>query len=440
MLFNLLVFFISIGLIIFVHEYGHYYFAKKYGVKVHVFSIGFGKSIYEKIDKNGVNWAVRVLPLGGYVALKEKAGTENLGDSVEEKANFQKFLILLGGPLFNIIFAFLIFSLLYILPFSARVPQVGGVIQGSLAEQSGLKKGDIIKQANGAKVNNIEDFIESMSIWLTNRTDDLTLTVSNQGVDKTLKINKPDKFQFDEGWLKYIGIAFTGNLKESPVLNNIEDNQRLKAAGIKNDDKIISIDHIKIQDYGDLATLVPSLGDKEVEISYLRDGKVHVANLKVDYIESNGKKIGRLGVTLPKPTFDTQIIDLSVTEALEKSAMKTWEAVGANFQSFSSLFIFKNDAGLAGPIGISEILNNSLNNSKEEFIKILAILSISLGVFNLLPIPPLDGGRIMFLFYESIAKKKINFKFEMLATQAGFVFVLATFFVGTVRDVGNLFK
>ncbi len=347
---SLIGFFIVLTPLIFFHELGHYFAAKKSGVGVESFSIGFGPEIFGFTDKNNTRWKFSLIPLGGYVKMKgelvnlEKKNDVNLleKDTFLQANLFSRFLIVLSGPLANLILGLLLITSLY---------------------------------------------------------------------------------------------YFNGRYVSPPIINEVLDAKPAKISGIMSGDKVISINNEIIKNFSDIKKIVENNPKSNLLFEVVRNKNVFYLNIVPDeFFEKNSKKLlGRIGVTAAPP----ELITLSILPALKFGVLDSMNMTVEWLKGLKALLSLEVDKkDVLGPIGIAKISGSSLDRGLTSIIFLMAILSINLGLINLLPIPALDGGYILLFTYELIFKKPLSGSIQLFLLKFGFLFLISLMILVTAFDLG----
>ena len=347
---SLIGFFIVLTPLIFFHELGHYYAAKKTGVGVESFSIGFGPELFGYTDKDNTRWKFSLIPLGGYVKMKGELVNitkENDQNSLESdtflKANlFSRFLIVLSGPLANLVLGMLLIVSLY---------------------------------------------------------------------------------------------YFNGRYVSPPIINEVLDTKPAKISGIMSGDKILSINNKEIKNFSDIKYIVENNPKKNLSFEILRNEKVIFTNvIPIEFYEKKSKRIlGRIGVTAAP----AELITLSIVPALKFGILDSINMTYEWLKGLKVLLKFELDKkDVLGPVGIAKISGSSLDRGFESVIFLMAILSINLGLINLLPIPALDGGYILLFTYELIFGKPLSGSIQLFLLKFGFLFLISLMILVTAFDLG----
>ncbi len=347
---SLIGFFIVLTPLIFFHELGHYYAAIKSGVSVESFSIGFGPELFGYTDKNKTRWKFSLIPLGGYVKMKgelinlSQKSNQNLleADTFLQANLFSRFLIILSGPLANLVLGlFLITSLYY----------------------------------------------------------------------------------------------FNGRYISPPIISEVLEAKPAKIAGIISGDKVISINKKKINNFSDIKNIVENNPNQNLLFEILRNDSVIYTNIKPnEFYEKKSKKIlGRIGVTAAP----SELITLSILPALKFGFLDSMNMTLEWLKGLKALFMFEVEKkDVLGPIGIAKISGTSLDRGITAVIFLMAILSINLGLINLLPIPALDGGYILLFTYELVFRKPLSGSIQLYLLKFGFLFLILLMILVTAFDLG----
>ena len=344
-------FFVVLTPLIFIHELGHYFAAIKSGVKVESFSIGFGPELIGFNDKRNTRWKFSLIPLGGYVKMKGELINvskyqERLpvldNDTFLEAKLISRILIVISGPIANLILGLLLITSIYV---------------------------------------------------------------------------------------------FNGRYVSPPIVNSVIKNQPAIMAGLKSGDVIIKINKININEFSDIKNIVEGSPDKELKFNILRDDKLMSLNIVPNnFFDNRFKKvIGRIGITASP----MELKKIPVTDALYLGLYDSMKMTLEWFKGLKSMFLLEvNKKEIVGPIGIAKISGSVLDKGFFSIIFLMAILSINLGLINLLPIPALDGGYLVLFIYEAIFKKPVSSKIQLILLKFGFIFLLSLMLLVTAFDLG----
>jgi len=421
-----LYFLIVIGVLVFVHELGHFVMAKRAGVRVEKFSLGMGPKIFG-YKKGDTEYVLSWLPLGGYVKMAgENPDEEPTGDPGEfqSKSVWQRATIAATGPLTNIVLAFIIMPLVFMVgTYSEGPAKVGYVEAKSPAENSGFMAGDVIVEING---RSISDWTKALSLIAVNPDTDLKVTVERNGEKKTLALRPEAATEFK--------IGMSGLVPDMPAeIGKLKPGFPAEKAGIKVNDKIIVVDGKAIYHWNQFSSMVRDSKGKNLSITVLRENKR--MELTMTPKEDNGRYV--IGV---EPIVRMVFKKHGFFESLRLGFDKTLEAIDLTFITLKKLVTFNlSIKTLGGPVMIAQMSGQAAAAGLSAFLSLLAMISISLGILNLLPIPVLDGGLILFLMIEAIRKKPLQRKTMEVAQSVGAGLLITLIAVVSYNDVMRMF-
>ena len=405
---NTLALIVTLGILISIHEYGHFAVARLMGIKVLRFSIGFGSPLLKWTDKHGTEFVIAGIPLGGYVRmLDEREGTvpvDQLPFAFNRKSVIQRIAVVAAGPLVNLMFAVVIYWALFVLGVTHAIPIIGEVVPDSPAAEAGLEVGQEIIAIDGEEIQTWEKvtlglvarFGDSGVINVRVKYPDSTYTA-----EKLVKVTDWMVDKDTQNPLELLGIKPFRPVLE-PIVGEVVDEKPAALAGIKSNDKITLIQDQEIESWSDLVQILQSSAEKKLAVSIERNGLVETVVLVPEKVElEDGSSVGRIGI-MPKVPEDfgrdqTRLIRYSVFDAWGPALNKTWNRSVLTLHSIWKML--KGIIGvdnLSGPITIAKLAGTTAGFGIESFLGFLAYLSISLGILNLLPIPVLDGGHLMY--------------------------------------------
>lgn len=463
-LISIIGFIIAIGILITVHEFGHFWVARRFGIKVNRFSIGFGKPFFRWYDKLGTEYALSTLPLGGYVALygeREGAVPESMRPmSFSHKPVLVRIAVLLAGPLFNLIFAIFAYWLMFLIGISYLAPILGHVPEHSPAYAAGLRPNyEIVSIDNqptlsweAVSVQLISDLGESKQVLIEARSHSTVHSNSNASANSnsnadsslssnsnskansnsTLKTYHMDLHGLDHGagsdFLKELGLNPFDPLPA--VIGGFVPGYPAAESDLKKGDQIISIEGQKIRSRSEASDVIQQNLGKTLTLTVLREGKsVDVKITPIAKKSEDGKEIGFMGViystNIDVPKEYMRTLRFGPIKALEEALKRTWNYTVLTLEMVKKMFqgtvSVKN---LSGPITIAEYAGRSVSIGIEYFLSFLAVISINLGVLNLLPIPILDGGHIMFCVWELITGRRVSEQVQNVGLWIGGIIIL----------------
>jgi len=447
-LWSLAMFLIVITLLIAFHEYGHFIVARACGVKVKRFSIGFGKIIWSRTDKKGTEFAISLLPIGGYVKMLderiEPVPEKDRLYAFNQKSILQRSMIVLAGPFFNFIFAIFAYWLMFVIGVSHIAPIIGDVAPSSIAADAGLQsKQEFIKIAN-----------ENVYSW-----QDVSMTLIKQVGNKShlpITMKTPDNIlhQYSLDLTHWIYDGSNPFLLESigltpdeptipPVINSVQKNSPAAKAGLQKGDSIIAVDQKSISSWQDMVRLISSKANQQVKF-VVKNAKgrktlfVHVGSYKL----SSGKVVGFLGVESKKTHWPDNMIRLqryNPIKALSKAIYKTYDMSVTTLSLLGKMIIgdisFK---GISGPVGIAQGAGFSASLGFTHFLSFIALVSVSLGIINLLPLPILDGGHFLFFIIEAVIKRPLPEKVQEISLKIGILLLISVMLLALYNDLSRL--
>lgn len=439
--------FITILLIIGVHELGHFLTARLLGVKVLRFSIGFGKILWSWYDKKGTEYAIAAIPLGGYVKMLDESegpvASREFRVAYNRQPIYKKFLIVAAGPFANLLFAFILYWFLFVIGFTSIAPVIGSVIPNSIAEQAGLKPQQRIVSVDQ----------RATSSWMgvairvlshTGNQDKLSISAkTNHEPIKTYELNLSNWHMNN---LQPDPISSLGLVPYSPeipaIIGKVLPNSAAQKAHLKPGDIFLAIDTVPVKDWVTVSTLIDKRPEKTIPIMINRHGKFLIVHLTLGAeSDMHFNKHGVLGV---EPQFKWPKNFLVSNKygpitALGHAWQNTYDFTRLNFLVFGKLITGKvSFQSLGGPISIFQNAGSALNAGIIPFISFLAFISIAIGVINIIPIPGLDGGHILFQVLEFINRGPLSLRVQSLMYRFGFILILLLLIQALINDILRL--
>jgi regulator of sigma E protease len=419
---SLFYFVIVIGFMVLIHEFGHYAVAKLLGVRVEQFAIGFGKRLFG-FRRGETDYRINALPFGGYVKMSgENPMDERTGDPSEflSHPRWHRFLIAIAGPVMNILLAIVLLTGVYMVHYEhpAYLDQaavVGWVEHGSPAEKQGIKPGDRIVQIDGVQ-NPTWEQVEVTQLLSANQPLGFTVERDNQDIKgSVVPVSVSNSGAGAAGWTPY----------EQVVIGDLEPGMPAAKAGLKPGDKVISMDGKPVPSIQAMIDSLQQSKNKPLQLSVQRDGKTLTFNVTPVLADTPGatEQHYRLGF---KNSYETKVTKLPLPEAFSHSladnkrySVILLQLVGKLVQHKASPKMF------SGPIGIAQQTGEAAREQGwTPLLGLCAAISLNLGIFNLLPIPIMDGGVILLLFIESLMRRDISLQIKERIYQAAFVFLI----------------
>jgi len=423
---TLIYFLIVIGILVFVHEFGHFIMAKRAGVRVEKFSLGMGPKIFG-FKKGDTEYVLSALPLGGYVKMAgENPDEEPTGasDEFQSKTIWQRAKIAATGPLTNIVLAFLVMPLVFMVgTYTLGAARVGYVEKGSPAEQAGFLVGDTIEAVNGRSV---VDWEKAEMLIAVNPDTDIPVTIERSRERKMLTLRPkldPERKIGVSGLYPDFPAEIGGVMKGLPA----------EKAGIKLNDKIVEVDGKTVYYWNQFSAAVKASEGKKLALTLEREGKP--VQLMVTPIEKDGKYV--IGV---EPLMRLVFKQYGFLDSLRLGFNKTIEYIDLTFVTLKKLLTLNlSIKTLGGPVMIAQMSGKAAAAGLSSFLSLLAMISISLGILNLLPIPILDGGLLLFLAIEAIRRKPLSRTIMETSQNIGAAVLISLIVVVSYNDVMRMF-
>tara|TARA_B100001093_G_scaffold501786_1_gene553912 strand:+ start:2376 stop:3692 length:1317 start_codon:yes stop_codon:yes gene_type:complete len=432
---SILGFIIAIGILVTFHEYGHFIVARLCNVKVLKFSVGFGKAIFKyKSNKNSTEYSLCAIPLGGYVQMLESKNPEGKKNVVNEKEYnycfdrknvYQRFAIVAAGPLFNLILAIIFFTMTYMNGIGGIKPTV------QLTDNSNNYS---ITAVNDKKVERWQDVrIEILNNVMNNTPISLTLLSSLNSI-RDYKLNYTPAVLNEEGdIIKNIGLNIVYPNREAIIgtVSNDTNNSNIMAG-----DKILYVDNILVNSWDDFVKLIHSNPNNTVSITALRSNSI--ISYPVTILTKKSK--GFLGVSHKVDMSNYVNVSYSFSNSVSKAISSTTDYTLLTFKMIGRLVMGEaNVKNLSGPLSIAQFSGKSLEMGLSYFLYLLAILSVSLGVLNLLPIPMLDGGHLVYYLYEMVTGRELPINIQLVAQFTGIAILGLIMVIAFYNDFIRIF-
>ncbi len=445
-------FVVAIGVLVTIHEFGHYWVARKMGVKVLRFSVGFGKPLWTiKAGVDQTEYVLASIPLGGYVKMLDEREAEvdeaELDRAFNRKNVWRRFAIVAAGPLFNFIFAIVAYYLIYLAGVAGIKPVIGDVINPSPAYSAGVQSQDTILSING---NDTPSWEKARFILLEESIDRGAIVLEVQGLDQQISEKKLDisglRLLEDEQ------IDLMGELGLSmwrpdiaPTIDEVIAGGAAAASGLLAEDKIYSIDGLKIINVGHWVDIIRANPGSNLALVVIRGDKKESLQLRPASVEENGIHHGFIGVKNrvdipPEIRREMEVVErYGPVEALGEALDKTWRMSWLTLKVLGKLLVGEASIkNLSGPITIARYAGISAQIGLEQFLGFLAIISISLGVLNLLPIPVLDGGHLFYYLIEMIKGSPVSETTELVGQKIGMALLFGLMSIAIYNDVLRL--
>ena len=439
-----------LGVLVTIHEYGHFIFARIFKVHVQRFSIGMGPVVYKRVDKHGSEFALSAFPLGGYVSMitnklielepdiKEQLTSEQIKNTFDSKPKWQRALIMVAGPLANFLLSIFIFSLIFL---NTPDPQTTAVIKSvdssvlMSSSSESILSGDQIYAINSVVISEPKDIsLELLSY--AGYSGIINISIKRQGIEDIIDIDVVvndflPSAEAQSNPVAYLGLELEYKMK--PIIGSLVPLGPAEISGIKEDDLVSKIGNTNISYASDIRNAISKMPNETILVDVMRDGNLIQFPLKIGSSQNlDGEEVGVIGVA-----FGT---NRSFFESLSKGTYETYNLSIKTLQFIGKMLTGNmGTENLSGPIGIAQMAGNTAQAGFIPFMYLMALLSISLGVLNLLPIPVLDGGQLTLLGIEAVRGKPLSEKTENVIYTGGALMVGALMIFAIFNDIARFF-
>lgn len=440
---------IALGLLVTIHEFGHFWVARRCGVGVICFSIGFGKPIFRWYDKHGTEFVIAMIPLGGYVKMLDERDEdqnippEKLPFAYTQKTVLQRMAIVVAGPLANFLLAFLLFWGIALVGTKDPIFYVDKVEPNSAASTAGLVNGLEVVAVDRVETPSFADVIFQLSQRMGESGAIVISAQDNHGhlkdyflpiVDWQRGVDKPNLFS---------GLGFKPYYPPViPKIAQVSPGAAAEKAGLQSGDILKTIDGIPMDDWDAFAKTIQKSADKTIIVTFERDKELKTTQVHVAKHPDFKDSVGFVGIAVEIPNWPTdkqRHIQLNVISAMVKAVHEVKSVSVMTLVSIKKILVGQlSPKNLSGPITIAKVAGSSIDAGLMSFLKFLALLSVSLGVFNLLPIPILDGGHLLFLMTELVFGRPVSQNFQALAMQVGVFLMLGIMLFAIMNDLSWL--
>ncbi|MCH6584368.1 MAG: RIP metalloprotease RseP [Proteobacteria bacterium] len=448
--FTIIAFLFALGLLIVFHEFGHYLVARLCDVKVLRFSIGFGKPLIRKYwGRDQTEWAIAAFPIGGYVKMLDEhegeVAPEDLTRAFNRKSVAHRFAIVAAGPIANFLLAILLYWLLFMHGVSGMKPVIGPVIPETPAAMAAFEAGETIVKIGTKPVSTWQDARWILLAQAIERSPALIVETLNQGGKITwreMDLSKINADDLDVDFLKKIGLnVYQPEIK--PIIAQVISNGAGDRAGLLTNDEILFVNGEEIALWQDLVQQIRNNPGQPLVMEIQRSNTIVSVNITPDITIENGEQIGKIGVgpKIDRSKIENLLVEVSypASTALVRAIDKTWE-----ISVFTLQMLWKMVTGevswknVSGPITIADYAGKSAQMGIASYLGFLALISISLGVLNLLPIPLLDGGHLMYYVIEIIKGSPLSERAMEIGQQLGIILLFTLMTFAIYNDINRL--
>ncbi len=444
-------FIVALGVLIVVHEFGHFLVARWCGVKVLRFSVGFGRPLL--VVRRGADrteWVLSIIPFGGYVKmLDEREGPVDSSEAsraFNRQSVWRRFAIVIAGPLFNFLFAIAVYSGLYMHGLPEARPIVAEPAAGTLAKAAGFHAGDIVRRVDDHAITTWQDLRwrllqgalqkQSMAVEIVNARQQISvLRVDLSGFSG-------DDVESD--LLERLGFRLH-RPQLPPILGKVVAGSAADQAGLRPGDRVVASDDLPIASWEALVQAIRVKPGQSIKLAVNRNGQTLVVNVTPESVAANDKRIGRIGVApeVSAEHADQVFVRVSygLQESLSRSVEKTWDISVFSLKMLGKMLVGEVSwKHLSGPVTIADFAGQSAQLGWISYLTFLALISISLGVLNLLPIPLLDGGHLMYYCAEILKGSPVSERVMELGQRVGLALLLVMMAFAFYNDLNRLFS
>ena len=448
-IYTVLVMIFTLSILVAVHEFGHFWVARRCGVKVIRFSIGFGTPLLRWRDKLDTEYVIAMIPLGGYVKmLDEREGEMTPGleaQAFNNKPVLQRIAVVSAGPLANLLLAVLAYWFVFLAGETGIAPVIGDIKEGSVADMAGLESGQEIVAIDGGKTPTWQ----ALNFRLLDRIGDsgeISFSVRYPESDMVYQ----SKAQLHE-WMSDAeepnligGLGIEMYRPPVPaVIDAVVPDSPAAAAGLQSADHIVRADGVAMVSWRDWVEYVRARPGQAIAMEFERDGALQSGFITpARKIDEDGEPYGQVGISVTVPRWPDRMVrefHYGPLEALVAASTRTAELVGFTLKSIKKMLMgLISPKNLSGPITIAKVATASAQSGLESYIGFLALLSVSLGVLNLLPVPVLDGGHLLYYIIELVVGKPVPVKVQMLGYQIGLFIIAGVMILALYNDFSRL--
>jgi len=448
---TLVSFLVALGVLIVVHEFGHYLAARLCNVKVLRFSVGFGRPlVLRRLGRDATEWVIAAIPFGGYVKMLDEreapVAPEDLPRAFNRQSVGRRFLIVVAGPLFNFLFAIAVYAGLYLHGMPEARPVLAEPATGTAAARAGLRAGDTVRAVDGGGITTWQELrwrvIQGALQQEALRIEVLSASGSVAGHVLDLRGMRSEDIESDA--MERIGLRlFRPPL--DPVFGQVVAGSAAERAGLRKGDRVLEAAGGQVQTWEALVRLVRERPERVLALKVERDGVLRAVDVLPDAVSEAGQRIGRIGAAplIPPEHADRILVRVSygLGESLAKATAKTWDISVFSLKMLGRMLLGEVSwKHLSGPVTIADYAGQSAQMGWLSYATFLALISISLGVLNLLPIPLLDGGHLMYYALETIKGSPVSERAIELGQRVGLALLLVMMAFAFYNDLNRLFS
>jgi regulator of sigma E protease len=440
-------FIVALSILVAVHEWGHFWVARRCGVKVERFSIGFGKALWSRTDKLGTEFVIAAIPLGGYVKMLDErvdeVSEQDLPHAFNRQHVLKRIAIIAAGPGVNFIFAIFALFVMYLIGLQTIKPVIGEIQPDSVFSQANIAQKSILTQVGDRQVVDWEDVSYELMSHIGNEQMHIKWTDEKARFERTATLDISN-WTFDQD--KTSLLASVGLTPFRPeilnVLGFVEEGSAADVLGLQANDKILSLDGTSMQNWEQIVGHVSNRPNQLVSVEVLRDGETITLDGQIGSKTEKQQTKGYMGFVptlAPWPDGIVFVHQYGVVKAISKAMDKTWRLMTLSVEMLGKLVTgdvsVKN---LNGPIAIAQGAGMSASSGLVYFLGFLALISVNLGIINLLPLPVLDGGHLLYYFIELFSGRPVPESVQEVGFKIGGVVLLLLMSIAIVNDITRL--
>lgn len=451
---SILWFILAIGVLVTVHEFGHFWVARRVGVKVLRFSVGFGRTLWSRrAGADQTEYVIAAIPLGGYVKMLD----ENEGEVAEQERHrafnrqplWKRIAIVVAGPAFNFLFAIFAYWLTFVIGIGGLKPIIGQVDPDGIAAAAGLDAEQRIVAVDGRDTRTWQSVVESI-IGATLRDGSLTLEIVEPGAEPrtvTLDLQGLGVDEFSQGRLfEALGLAPKRPIVP-PIIGEVEAGGPADRGGLRRGDRVLALDGDTLDSWREFVEFIRAHAEKTIEMQVARDGATVTLMVRPAVFSADGGQspsYGRIGAGVKPPGADMggyyETVRYAPWTAFSKAVVKTWDMSILTLRMLWKMVTLEISVKhLSGPISIAQYAGFSAEAGITRFLEFLAIVSVSLGILNLLPIPILDGGHLLYYLIESVTGRPVSEEAQYLGQRLGVAMLVGLMGLAFYNDLARIF-
>jgi len=440
-------FVVAVGFLVLFHELGHYWVARLAGVKVLRFSVGFGSVLAaRRWGRDQTEWAISAIPLGGYVKMLDEREGEVAPEEAHRAFNRQhlgkRFAIVLAGPVANLALAVALYSVIFASGVEGLRPVIDQPAAQTAAAQAGLLRGDEIKTIGGARIQTWADV--RWRLLQASGKDDVALGLDRGGapLERTLSLRELRPEHWEGDFLGTLGLTVV-QPKLDPVIGKLQEGMPAARAGLQPGDRVLAIDGESMRDWESMAKWINARPEQELVFQIERGGSIEVRKLRSESVLKGERRVGLVGISpkvAPEAVAHLRVVaQYSLPEAVAQGAVKTWDLSVFTLKMLKRIVLGEASLkNISGPLTMADYAGQSVAAGWIVFLGYLALISVSLGVLNLLPVPLLDGGHLMYYTAELVTGRPVSDRIAEIGQRIGVALLVLLMSLALYNDLNHL--